>query len=104
MGSLFGTDGVRGVANTELTPELALGLGRALGASLPGERRAVGGGRGTRPPGGLLGARFWSRLLSAGGSRSWSTARGARAGQPRQRRLPGPVPASWPSTPPPRAI
>ena len=29
MGRLFGTDGVRGVANTELTPELALGRGRA---------------------------------------------------------------------------
>ena len=26
---LFGTDGVRGVANTELTPELAYQLGRA---------------------------------------------------------------------------
>ena len=29
MGRLFGTDGVRGVANTELTAELALKLGRA---------------------------------------------------------------------------
>lgn len=29
MGKLFGTDGVRGVANTELTPELAFRLGRA---------------------------------------------------------------------------
>ena len=29
MGKLFGTDGVRGIANTELTPELALNLGRA---------------------------------------------------------------------------
>ncbi|MCL2188035.1 MAG: phosphoglucosamine mutase [Defluviitaleaceae bacterium] len=29
MGKLFGTDGVRGVANRELTPELALRLGRA---------------------------------------------------------------------------
>ena len=29
MGKLFGTDGVRGVANTELTPELAFKLGRA---------------------------------------------------------------------------
>ncbi|MCL2571899.1 MAG: phosphoglucosamine mutase [Defluviitaleaceae bacterium] len=31
MGKLFGTDGVRGVANKELTPELALNLGRAGG-------------------------------------------------------------------------
>jgi len=29
MISLFGTDGVRGIANTELTPELAFNLGRA---------------------------------------------------------------------------
>jgi len=29
MARLFGTDGVRGVANSELTPELALSLGRA---------------------------------------------------------------------------
>jgi len=29
MGKLFGTDGVRGVANSDLTPELALSLGRA---------------------------------------------------------------------------
>src|SRR6478736_4125721 len=29
MGRLFGTDGVRGVAGTELTAELAAGLGRA---------------------------------------------------------------------------
>ena len=29
MGRLFGTDGVRGVANEELTPELAMKLGQA---------------------------------------------------------------------------
>lgn len=29
MGRLFGTDGVRGVANTELTGEMAFQLGRA---------------------------------------------------------------------------
>ena len=29
MGRLFGTDGVRGVANSELTPELAFSLGKA---------------------------------------------------------------------------
>ena len=28
MGRLFGTDGVRGVANRDLTPELAFQLGR----------------------------------------------------------------------------
>src|SRR5213079_2633540 len=43
MGRLFGTDGVRGVANTELTAELALALGsaaaRRLGTS--GDRRRI---------------------------------------------------------------
>ena len=29
MGRLFGTDGARGVANTELTNELAMNIGRA---------------------------------------------------------------------------
>ena len=29
MGRLFGTDGARGVANAELTPELAMNIGRA---------------------------------------------------------------------------
>jgi len=29
MGKLFGTDGVRGIANSELTPELAMNLGKA---------------------------------------------------------------------------
>ena len=29
MARMFGTDGVRGVANTELTPELAMALGKA---------------------------------------------------------------------------
>ena len=38
MGRLFGTDGVRGVANSELTPELAFNLGKA-GASVLGESR-----------------------------------------------------------------
>ena len=31
MGRLFGTDGVRGVANSELTPDLAFKLGKAGG-------------------------------------------------------------------------
>ena len=34
MGRLFGTDGVRGVANVELTCELALSIGRAAAAVL----------------------------------------------------------------------
>lgn len=46
MGSLFGTDGVRGIANRELTPELALKLGRAgayvLSGGRPGAKMVVG--------------------------------------------------------------
>ena len=34
MGRLFGTDGVRGVANRELTAELALALGAAAARRL----------------------------------------------------------------------
>ena len=34
MGRLFGTDGVRGIANTELTPELAMEIGKAVGTIL----------------------------------------------------------------------
>ena len=34
MGQIFGTDGVRGVANEELTPELSLKLGKAGGVFL----------------------------------------------------------------------
>ncbi|MDD4665807.1 MAG: phosphoglucosamine mutase [Clostridia bacterium] len=43
MGKLFGTDGVRGLVNRELTPELAFRLGRASGALLrkPEQRTAL---------------------------------------------------------------
>ena len=44
MGRLFGTDGVRGVANRELTAELALALGAAAArrlSSTGGARRRV---------------------------------------------------------------
>ena len=34
MGKYFGTDGVRGLANQQLTPELAFGLGLACGQAL----------------------------------------------------------------------
>lgn len=39
MGRLFGTDGVRGVANTELTSELAYKLGRYGAIVLAGETK-----------------------------------------------------------------
>jgi len=39
MGRLFGTDGVRGLANSFLTCELATAIGRAAAYSLSGRRR-----------------------------------------------------------------
>ena len=60
----FGTDGVRGVANAELTPELALALGRAAARVLGGGRFAIG--RDTRRSGPLLEAALTAGLASEG--------------------------------------
>jgi phosphoglucosamine mutase len=60
----FGTDGVRGVANAELTPEIALALGRAAARVLGGDRFAVG--RDTRRSGPLLEAALCAGLTSEG--------------------------------------
>ena len=56
MGKYFGTDGIRGVANTELTPEFTLKLGRILGHHLKEKntRPRVWIGRDTRISGELL--------------------------------------------------
>ncbi|MDR1928254.1 MAG: phosphoglucosamine mutase [Oscillospiraceae bacterium] len=45
MGRLFGTDGIRGIANTELSCELALRLGRAAAKAMPGLHPAENGRR-----------------------------------------------------------
>jgi len=63
--TLFGTDGVRGVANDGLTPELALALGRALGARLGGRPRVLVG-RDTRLSGLMLEGALAAGLASAG--------------------------------------
>lgn len=60
----FGTDGVRGIANHELTPELALNLGRAAARVLGGRRWAIG--RDTRRSGPLLAAALAAGLASEG--------------------------------------
>jgi phosphoglucosamine mutase len=62
----FGTDGVRGVAGTELTPELALALGRAAARELgrPGGSFLVG--RDTRRSGPLLAAALSAGLAAEG--------------------------------------
>ncbi len=52
--NLFGTDGVRGRANQDLTPELALGLARAVAKHLLPERGRVIIGRDTRTSGPML--------------------------------------------------
>src|SRR3954464_15048048 len=68
MGRLFGTDGVRGVANRDLTAELALALGSAaarLGTSGRSRRLAVVG-RGPRASGEKLEAPVIAGLTSEG--------------------------------------
>ena len=72
MPRLFGTDGVRGVANADLTPELALRLASAAAHELVEQRGAASGrpvavvGRDTRPSGELLEAAVTAGLLAAG--------------------------------------
>jgi len=60
----FGTDGIRGVANEELTAELALALGRATARVLPAPSFVVG--RDTRRSGPLLQAAFSAGLATEG--------------------------------------
>jgi len=60
----FGTDGVRGVANADLTPELVVALGRAAARVLGGDRFVVG--RDTRVSGPLLQAALTAGLAAEG--------------------------------------
>lgn len=68
MGKYFGTDGVRGVANTQLTPELAFKLGRFGGYVLTKktEKPKVLIGRDTRISGHMLEGALVAGLLSIG--------------------------------------
>lgn len=75
LGRLFGTDGVRGVANRELTGPLAYSLGRAVAGLLADragkngagqERPAIAIGRDTRISGDLLEAALVAGVTSAG--------------------------------------
>ncbi|GAA3008664.1 phosphoglucosamine mutase [Tetragenococcus solitarius] len=71
MGKYFGTDGVRGIANKELTPELAFKLGRCGGYVLSRhedekEQPKVLVGRDTRISGQLLESALVAGLLSVG--------------------------------------
>lgn len=72
MARLFGTDGVRGVANENLTPELAFKLGQAAGIyfqrgrGTAEERPRVIIGKDTRISGDMLEAALMSGLTSVG--------------------------------------
>ena len=68
MGRLFGTDGVRGVANQELTPDLAFSLGQAgayvLSKDHPHPRIVIG--KDTRISGDMLEAALIAGICSVG--------------------------------------
>lgn len=68
MGKYFGTDGVRGIANQELTPELAFRIGRVGGYALTKgiKKPKVLIGRDTRISGYMLEGALIAGLLSVG--------------------------------------
>lgn len=67
MGKLFGTDGVRGIANRFLSPELCFELGRAAGFVLSKQQKGkVIVGRDTRFSGDLIESSLVAGLLSIG--------------------------------------
>ena len=69
MERIFGTDGVRGVANVDLTPELAFRLGRAgaaVVAGKPDRGRPLVVGRDTRLSGTMLEAAVVAGITSTG--------------------------------------
>ncbi|KAF0196810.1 MAG: phosphoglucosamine mutase [Bacillota bacterium] len=65
---IFGTDGIRGKANTELTPELATSLGRAVVSALSTETDVplIYIGRDTRVSGDMLALALAAGCMSAG--------------------------------------
>lgn len=70
MGRLFGTDGVRGIANVELTPELAFNLGKAGAHVLRKEnkRPVIVIGKDTRVSGDMLENALTAGILAVGGN------------------------------------
>lgn len=65
MGIFFGTDGIRGIVNNELTFDLAYRCGNALGASRPNAKIIIG--RDTRRSGSYLTLAFSGGVMSASG-------------------------------------
>lgn len=69
MGKLFGTDGARGIANVELTPELAMAIGRAAAIVLTDSectRPKILIGKDTRASGDMLEAALTAGFCSIG--------------------------------------
>lgn len=69
MGRLFGTDGARGIANKDLTPELVMNIGRAAAMALchVGEKKPVFIiGRDTRQSGDMIEGALVAGLCSVG--------------------------------------
>ena len=68
MGKFFGTDGIRGVANKDLTPELAFKLGRAVAYVLTRdyEEPMICIGKDTRISGDMLEAALAAGICSSG--------------------------------------
>ena len=70
MSRLFGTDGVRGIANSELTPELAFNLGKA-GAHVLSKthgKPVILIGMDTRVSGDMLENALTAGILAVGGN------------------------------------
>jgi phosphoglucosamine mutase len=66
VSNLFGTDGIRGVANVDLKPSLAHALGRAIATELAGPGGRILVGQDTRRSGDMLVAALMSGGTSAG--------------------------------------
>ena len=66
MPRLFGTDGIRGIANVDLKPTLAYSLGRAAAHLLAAEGRAIVVGQDTRLSGDMLVAAIVAGATSVG--------------------------------------
>ncbi|MDR1702423.1 MAG: phosphoglucosamine mutase, partial [Sporomusaceae bacterium] len=71
MGKLFGTDGIRGIANTELAPELAFRVGRAaayyFNQKSRGDKPKIYIGKDTRLSSKMLAAALEAGICSSGG-------------------------------------
>ena len=66
MARLFGTDGIRGVANVDLRPTMAYALGRATAHRLASEHRSIVVGQDTRQSGDMFVAAITAGATSLG--------------------------------------